>query len=182
MRQADYVARLRVDLVTARERPRALVGSLRADQRTWHPPTGGWSADEVLEHLCAVGSPYLGVLEGKAAAPGPLAGPEEPWEGRIGGRLLVWSFGLKRRLPTFRAFEHPEPRPGVLEALEDQLARVHWLLERSAGLAWRRVRFASPFSAAVGLNMGDAFGVLIYHALRHYRQIERVIAAVGFPT
>ncbi len=46
----------------------------------------------------------------------------------------------------------------------------------------RKLRMTSPVTPLVRrLNLGDAFVIIVVHAQRHMRQIERVIAAPGFP-
>ncbi|MEX0690405.1 MAG: hypothetical protein WD934_09110 [Gemmatimonadales bacterium] len=129
MTQNDLVHTLRTLLATARRRPREVAGGLTPAQRQWRPPTGGWGVDEVLEHIQAIDEPYLHLLRHWAAQSGPVAEPDEPWSGRWGGRLLVWSFQRERsRWPTLKAYR-----------------------------------------------------VVTYHALRHYQQIERILAHPAFP-
>ena len=54
---------------------------------------------------------------------------------------------------------------------------IERLLDASATLPWRRLRFTSPYSALVRPNLGDAFLVLVTHAERHLDQIDRQASA-----
>ena len=48
------------------------------------------------------------------------------------------------------------------------------LIERSMSFDWMRVRMGSPVSPLIRMNAGDAFTILVTHAERHFRQIDRI--------
>jgi hypothetical protein len=41
------------------------------------------------------------------------------------------------------------------------------------------VRFGSPVTALIRLNLGDGFLILVAHAERHFGQIDRAVAAAA---
>ena len=50
------------------------------------------------------------------------------------------------------------------------------LLDDATGFDWRRLRMSSPVvSLPIRFNLGDVFSILVVHAERHARQMERVV-------
>jgi hypothetical protein len=95
------------------------------------------------------------------------------WKPSLRGRLLVWSLGSRRRFPTPRLWNPAaDPRAGVVEAFLTGMGELRAMLDRTAGLRWTAIRFASPATALLRLNLGDAFRVLVLHAERHFTQID----------
>jgi hypothetical protein len=160
----------------------AIVTGLDAVRRDATPSAGGWSVNQVLEHLCVSHEGYLVPMRALIDAPdAPRADPARAeWKPTLLGGLLANSLRSTRRLPAPRKFQPgPEPRPRVMEAFLGDQREVAELLERAAGLDWRRIRMRSPVSSLVGMNLGDAFTVLVVHAARHLGQIERI---AGLPS
>ena len=146
----------------------------------WQPPDGGWSIAQVFEHLCVANEDYLVAVEHAlnnhaAAAPGSFAAT--PWRPSLAGRLLVRSLESPRKLRAPRMW-HPSPtaRPNVIGEFLARQRRLEELIERSTAHHWQRVRLASPVSSLIRMNVGDAFTIVVTHAERHCRQIERIRA------
>jgi len=160
-----------------------LVRPLSDSQLGWHPTDGGWSIADVLEHLCVVYDSYDSLLGPRIDAPDVRRAEEDgPWSPTLAGAMLVRSFASDRKLPAPKIFRPaPEPRPNVLDEF---LAREQQLLERLARartVDLRRVKLASPVTSLIRINLGDALGILVQHARRHFGQMARVRARVGFP-
>jgi hypothetical protein len=142
------------------------------------PAAGGWSAAQVLEHLVLASGSYLAVMRQRVqSAPTAAAGTDLRWRPTLGGRLLAWSMTSARRLPAPRGWV-PEaaPRPHVREAWIDELRELEALLDRVDRVPWNQVRFRSPVTALLRLNLGDGFLILISHAERHFGQIDRTLS------
>jgi hypothetical protein len=131
----------------------------------------------VLEHLVLTSESYLAVMRQRVAASGaPPRGALLTWRGRIGGRLLVRSLEAPRPLPAPRGFRpKPAPRPHVVAAFIEEMREFEALLARAEALPWDRIRFGSPVFALLRLNFGDGCLILLTHAERHFRQIDRVL-------
>ncbi|HEX6050853.1 MAG TPA: DinB family protein [Gemmatimonadaceae bacterium] len=181
--------------ITQGDRAAALIAATRAlDARAltihettspaalvWQPPDGGWSVGQVFEHLCIASDDYLVTLRRLLANPPARSHAANRWKPSLAGRILVRSFESSRRLPAPKMWRPaPAARPNVVQEF---LARQHELvelIERSMAFEWNRVRLASPVSSLVRMNVGDAFAILVTHAERHFRQIDRVrTAAIG---
>lgn len=157
------------------QRIRDAVSTLSPSDLMRHPPGGGWSVGEVLEHLIISADSYLETLRPIVAAKnGHAVTSETMWRPSLMGGLLVNSFKSprKRRAPKIYR-PGPSPRPRALEELvarQEELAR---LIAAAGDKEWRRVRLRSPVTPLVRMNLGDAFAVLVTHAERHAGQIER---------
>ena len=147
----------------------------------WQPPDGGWSAGQVFEHLCVANDSYLVALRrilAGGSAGGSRGAVEASWRPSFAGRLLVRSMESPRKLPAPKIWRPaPTPRPNVIVEFLERQREIESLIERSRSIEWRRVRLASPISGFIRMNGGDAFTLLVRHAERHFRQIDRVLAA-----
>lgn len=142
-------------------------------------PAGGWSAAQVLEHLVLASGSYLEVMRPFVeAAPGHGTATELRWQPTLAGRALSWSMTSAMRFPAPSVWmPDVAPRPHVRDAWIANLRELDALLDRAEGLPWNRLRFRSPASAWLRLNLGDGFLVQVAHAERHFGQIDRVLAA-----
>ena len=147
----------------------------------WQPPERGWSAGQVLEHLCVANDSYLVQLRklvGQSAAAGARTGGDAVWGPSFVGRLLVRSMESARKLPAPKMWQPASaPRPNVIAEFLARQREIEELIERSMVSEWRRVRMASPVSGLIRMNVGDAFTVLVRHAERHFRQIDDRLAS-----
>ncbi|MCU0636098.1 MAG: DinB family protein [Gemmatimonadaceae bacterium] len=143
-------------------------------QRSQPRADGGWSAEQLLEHLTIANSAYLATM--RRGVPATLAPSEAPWTPSVAGRLLAWSLRGSFKLPApGPARPGPQARPAVLEALTGTHAEVRNLLARTRHADWSAVRLVSPLSSLVHMNLGDVFVVLLVHGERHTGQLERLV-------
>ncbi|HUF68965.1 MAG TPA: DinB family protein [Longimicrobiales bacterium] len=158
---------------------------LDATAMKWRPPDGGWSVAQILEHLVITTTLYLAPIRGMIDDATPADGPVRPWKPSLMGGLLIRSLvpTAERRLPTVGKLEPgPEPDTDVVGRLLGAFRNVADLLWNAQGIDMRKPRMTSPVSPLVRrLNLGDGFVIVVVHAQRHMRQIERVIATPGFP-
>jgi hypothetical protein len=160
-------------------RIRDTVSSLPEAELSRRPPNGGWSIGEVLEHLIVSADSYLERLR-PILAQGKRAGadPNRTWKPSLMGGLLVQSFRSPRKMRAPKIYKPgPAPRPRVLEEFLERQDEAGRLLADSADMDWHGVRFVSPVTSLIRMNLGDALTVLVAHAERHAEQIERVRAA-----
>jgi hypothetical protein len=162
-----------IDHIGARARP------LDPERLVRRPPNGGWSVGHVLEHLCVTSELYEPPIRRLLGAARPdAAAPLRPWKPTLVGRLTVSTFErpMRMRAPK-RMVPAASPRGGVVERFLAHLHTLDQLLDESSSFDWRRLRMPSPVvSLPVRFNLGDVYSILVVHAERHARQIERVVA------
>ena len=144
------------------------------------PVSGGWSAAQIFEHLCVANDSYLVVIRKLLTGPAPnvAANPRAMvWRPSLVGGILARSMVSPRKLPAPKQWQPaPEPRDNVIAEFLARQREIVQLIERSAPYEWRRVRLASPVSAFIRMNLGDAFTIMVRHAERHLGQIEGRLA------
>lgn len=156
------------------QRVLALVRPLDARQRALPGPNGGWSIDQILEHLCLAGGDYLESMRRAIEKPTPHL-IDGQWRPTVAGRILVWSMQSTWRLPAPRSIVPAvTPRARVLDAFLAVNADLRTLLDGARGREWRLVTMSSPYARFARLNLGDAALVLARHAERHAQQMARV--------
>ena len=179
MNQDALGAQLVAALDHLEEQLTSVVAPLTPAQRATRPPDGGWCVDEILEHLCLANTDYLDAMEGA------LSSTRAPrthgrWRATVGGWLLVRAMESERRAAAPAAIvPAASPRDRVLEALLQSLKRLRAVIQDGGAYEWRRVRLSSPYARWLRLNVGDAALVVVRHAERHARQLERVTRALG---
>ncbi len=148
------------------------------EELCWRPPAGGWSVAEVFEHLVLANESYLVRVRALTPTTTPTTAFAGHWRASLAGGLLVRSFASRRRFPAPRRYRPgPAPRAHVLAAFTGTLHELARLMEAAVPLDWRRVRTTSPVARVIRLNLGDCFVIVVRHAERHFRQIDRLRAA-----
>jgi hypothetical protein len=160
-------------------RTAALARPLDPERLVRRPPNGGWSVGQVLEHLCVTSELYeppirklLGAARRDAAA------ALRPWKPTLFGKLTVKMFERPMRMTTpKRMAPAASPRGGVVESYLAHQRALDALLDEASAFDWRRLRLSSPVvKLPLRFNLGDVFSILVVHAERHARQMERVVA------
>ena len=166
-----------------RDRIAGITRPLDPEQLLRRPPDGGWSVGHVLEHLCVTWELYEPPVRALLRGARPdAAAPLREWKPTLIGGFMARSFEKPTKLPSPKSMAPAaSPRGGVVEAFLAQLDAQARLLDDASGHDWRRLRMASP---AVPLplkvfNLGDVFTILVVHAERHTRQMERVVGAMN---
>ena len=179
MLQRDLQQALHGRTHALRDRIAGITRSLDAEQLRRRPRDGGWSVGHVLEHLCVTSELYEPPLRALLRGARPdAAAPLREWKSTLIGGFMARSFERPTRLPSPKSMAPAAtPRGGVVEALLAHLDAQRRLIADASSHDWRRLRMASP---AVPLplklfNLGDVFTILVVHAERHARQIERVV-------
>jgi hypothetical protein len=182
MLQRDLHENLRARTLTLRDHAVALARPLDPEQLVRRPPNGGWSVGHVLEHLCVTAELYEPPIRALLRdARSDAAASLRTWKPTLVGRLFVGTLERPAKLPSPKSMvPAATPRAGVVEGFLGYLDTQTRLLDEATGFDWRRLRLASP---AVPLpikvfNLGDVFSVLVVHAERHARQMDRVVATM----
>jgi hypothetical protein len=72
----------------------------------------------------------------------------------------------------------------VSDSVVEEFLRLHselgGLVRASDGINLNRLSFGSPVTPLIRVNVADSFMILMLHARRHLRQVERVTLAPGF--
>ncbi len=163
-----------------------LTGNLQDEQIQWQPAQGGWCIGQCLEHMILVADLYDGQIRPaleKAEAQG-IRLPDARHRFSLFGKMLLAAMDPKssRKLKTFGMFAPPAAiRANVAATFRERHGQLMEFIRRADGLDFSRIRFASPASRLLRLNLGDAILILNVHAERHLRQIDTIAKQQGFP-
>lgn len=167
------------------ERARS-IARLPADTLLRRPPSGGWNALEVFEHMNLSSGIYRRGLERAFARPGPATGRGATFRpGRIGefatqamrprpGGRIAW------RMRTLKLFDPARQHGATDESITRFIALCEGflrLLEQAPGKDLEALRVTSSLGPVIRFKAGDAFRFPIAHQERHFLQIERLLAA-----
>ena len=179
MIQRDLHKLLREQCLAVRQRIADVVRPLDGAQLVQRTEPTGWSAGEVLEHLCVTEGLYDVPLSKVLATARPDAGaPTREWRSSLFGGWLADMLERPGKMTAPKAFRPgPTPRNGVLEELLAQELHRIKVMDDAASLDWSAVRIGSPAlpSFMPKMNLGDCFRVHVVHVNRHAKQIERVV-------
>jgi hypothetical protein len=176
----SQLARVKEELLLARERARGLCHGL--DEVRWarRPSPDRWAVGESLTHLNLTSEQFIPLLD-EAIRDGRSRQVEGPPPYRLG--LVGWAL-LKFIEPPYKMKTKTAPafEPGRLEPMAATLDRFDYLqqevrarIDRAAGLALDRLRIVSPFDGRVKYNVYAAFCLIAAHQRRHLWQAERTL-------
>ena len=179
MLQRDLQQALHTRTHALRDRITGITRPLDPEQLLRRPPDGGWSVGHVLDHLCVTWELYEPPVRALLRGARPDAGaPLREWKPTLIGGFMARSFERPTKLPSPKSMAPAAaPRGGVVEAFRAYLDAQARLIDDASSHDWRGLRMASP-AVPVPLklfNLGDVFTILVVHAERHARQIERVV-------
>jgi hypothetical protein len=164
----------------------ALAGTLTDDQFNWHPPSGGWSVAQCIEHLNVIARLYLPTLdEGIAEAIRRGLYGEGPFRYNWLGRKFVQSQEptTKHKFRAAKAFLPRPSRPRQESMAAFRAYQVQFIdrLRQANGLDLARARVRSPAVSWLRLPLGSGFALVVAHERRHLLQARRIIADPAFP-
>ncbi len=176
------LAQLLTELDRIEPRTRVAVTGLPESKFREVPPDGGWSVAQVFEHLCVVNAAYLeGPLPAALAKARQRASASpRPWKPSfIGGWLTRSLTEGSKPLPAPEPWRvGPVARENVVDEFLAGIARLRAVVLDADGTDLH-VGLASPASALIRMNLGDALRVMVVHSHRHLGQAERTRRAVG---
>jgi len=185
MLQRDLQQSLRSRTLASHARIAELARPLDPEQLVRRPPDGGWSAGEVLEHLCITYDAYqVPIREALSRARPDAAAPLRDWKPTVFGGMLARGLEGSTRMWAPKVIRpSASPRGGVVEQFLAQQHAFASQLEETANFDWRALTLRSPLVPPLmrflaRLNLGDAYAIHAVHVERHTKQIERVIATI----
>lgn len=164
----------------------ALAGGLTNDQFNWHPPAGGWSVAQCIEHLNVTARLYLPNLdEGIADAIRRGLYGDGPFRYGWLARTIVQSQEptTRRKFKAAKAFLPPpaRPRPESMAAFGAYQVQFVDRLRQANGLDLSRARVRSPVIGWLRLPLGSGFALVVAHERRHLQQARNVVNDPAFP-
>ena len=164
----------------------ALAGALTDEQFNWHPPSGGWSVAQCVDHLNVTARVYLPKLdEGIASAIRRGLYGEGPFRYHWIARFLVSTVEppprFKVKAPKKFEPAHSRRRAETLAAFRAYQVQYIDRLRQANGLDLARARVQSPAVSYLRLPLGSGFAAMVAHERRHLLQARHVIAHPGFP-
>lgn len=182
---APQLARIKQELLDARERARRVAAGLTDEQWGRPPSPGSWSVAECLVHLNLTSERSIPIID-EAIATGRERNIEGTGPFRRG--LLGWAL-IRYLEPPYRmkVVKTSEPFvPKRVEPMGETLERFDYLqlelqgrVDRSAGLDLNRLTVTSPFAEQVRYNLYVFFAALSAHQRRHLWQAEQVRAMIA---
>lgn len=154
---------------------------LTDEELHWRPAKYKWTILEVVEHLNRFGVFYLPRLKDVLHTPKALASKDTYNSGFIAekalkrvrpvnGVVLNKSKSLSKYNPFLRQLDR-----SVLEEHKEQQVQVREILEGCGFLDLSKNRISTMIHPYIRLNYGDSLRTLIYHAERHYVQIDNLV-------
>lgn len=146
----------------------------------WKANPEAWSILECLQHLNLYGNFYLpAIAHGIQFAKNQSV---ETFKSGLLGNYFAESMLPKSPLNKMKTFADKNPLNShldrkVLEEFVEQQDTLLDLLERSKKVNLNKVRVPISISRWIRLKLGDTFRFVIYHHLRHIRQIENILQA-----
>ena len=180
-----HIERLERDALEIGERIRVCVADLVSSQLTWHPPEGGWSVAECLEHLTITNGLYVEatevVLAGTPQIDPAMAPDFKP--GPIAARFIRMLEPGKGRYKAPKPFQPTRDlaRADAVARFFEVHSRVCELIGRLRFMDLTRTRVASPVSPMIRFRIGDMMDVVLVHSKRHVLQAEKVKLRLDFP-
>ena len=161
---------------------RLVVDGLTDEDLARRPADGSWSIAECLDHLVATNRSYLRKMGRAVAANAPQSARPRFRHTLAGGWMRrMMEPPVRRRLPAPRKFRPaPERRPAA-ERLAEFLAVQDELIafSRSAAeLDVAKIKFSSPVTRLLRLNLWDALTIIAAHERRHLWQARNVRAVI----
>lgn len=174
------------DAVSLLDRDRAdflaAYDALSPEQRSFRPPDGGWTADEIAQHLVKAETGTLTIVQKQAAAGDARRDVGTPDEARLAGvEAFLRSDGRTTMPESAAAFIAPTSPPDA--GWRDRFAAF--------GIDWHTLaESVPPEMEVVGLMTHPRAGAITAsgcarfigaHIDHHARQLARLCEADGFP-
>ena len=160
-----------------------LCAGLREEQLSWSPRPGRWSIAQNLAHLRRTTEVFLPAVDATidACRNQNLHSPG-PFRLNLYGRLMVWRMESR---PILKMRAPKAIRPRLLESCASELD--HFLIAQAAlrqriddaeGFHLTAIRFPSPLTSCVRVNLLEFFSLCNAHSRRHLRQANQVRQAL----
>lgn len=174
-----YERQLVVDQLTASQaRLLELVDGLTAEQWTFRPGEGRWSAAECLEHVVRVEKRILGAIGKKLQEAAPLHDRARLDDAVIAKAIPDRTIRIEAPAPVRPAGQWPDANELLAEFRQTRQRTTEFAAATQGDL---RSCFL-PHVAPGELDCYQWLLVLSLHGTRHAQQIEGIKASAGFPS
>jgi hypothetical protein len=147
----------------------------------WRERTESWSVLECVEHLKRYADFYNKEIQSRITTNSEPATAifRSGWIGNYFAKSMLPKPKLNK-MNTFKEMNplHSHLNRNVLDVFSDQLKEQLNLLKAAEAVNLTKVKTSISISTALKLRLGDTFRVLIYHQMRHFEQINRVLSAM----
>jgi hypothetical protein len=174
---------IRGEIAKVNTEAQRLCAGLTEEQFGWRPKPGKWSIAENLAHLNLTTQVFMPSVDRaieNARRDGLLA--SGPFELGVLGQLFVWYVEPPPKIkgPAPKLVK-PVLQGSASDALPQFLRSQELAMKRvdaAEGLDCARVKFRSPLSGIVKMNLISFFAVMTGHQRRHLAQAEKIKAEI----
>lgn len=149
------------------------------EELNFKPEAKKWSIAEVFEHIINSNKDYLNSIDKGIKIGNPVNGDDPNFKHTIQGIWMINLIGpeAKKSFPAPKIFRPTSSfyNRSIIQDFIDQHERIINYLEKAGAIKISQVKIVSPVSKLLRFNLGDAFGILIYHTERHFNQIDRLL-------
>lgn len=147
----------------------------------WREHNESWSMLECLEHLNRYGDFYIPAIKNVISESNYK--PDTNFKSGLLGNYFANSMLPKEKPNKMKTFTDKNPlnsqlSRSVIEEFINQQNQLQELLEASRNCNLNRIKVGITISRWIKLKLGDTFRFVIYHNLRHMKQIERIEKAM----
>lgn len=148
---------------------------------TWKENATTWNILECIEHLNRYGDFYLPLIDKKIQQSDSR--PDHNFNSGFLGNYFAQSMLPKNELNKMKTFKDKDPlnahvNKTVIDKFIQQKILLLDLLHRSRKVSLNKIRIPTSISNLLRLKLGDTFLFFLNHEIRHFKQIERIQAAM----
>ena len=186
MKDGVFIQEMLQKAKEAREKVKAVFGTLSAAQLSWKPAEESWSIGQCLDHLIVTDCLYFPALKKATAAKFEMSFWEN-WSPLSGffGRMLVSQVQElpAKKLTAPKIFLPYETKIDgvILERFHKHLDSLMGYIVACSSVDIDKIHITSPVSKLVTLSLRKAITLLLQHEHRHINQATRVMKAKDFP-
>ncbi len=163
-------------------RAQSLLG-LSKEEINWKPYPASWSIAECLEHLNRYGDFYLPACRESIEKLPKVRNNQKPFKsGLLGNYFAKLMFpkegGKTMQSPKDKNPIHSMVSENVLDTFITQQKEIIDILASAGKIDLNKGKTSISISNMIKLKLGDTLRVVIYHNLRHIKQIEKILEAI----
>ncbi|MBP1164716.1 MULTISPECIES: DinB family protein [unclassified Chryseobacterium] len=139
-----------------------------------------WSTLECLEHLNRYGDFYIPEITNRIAA--SKTSPKTIFKPGILGNYFAKSMLPKEKLNKMKTLKEMNPihshlNKNVVNEFILQQQQFLELLDKAHNVDLQKTKTSISISKLIKLKLGDTFRFVIYHNVRHMRQIQKIVSS-----
>ncbi|GMR25725.1 MAG: hypothetical protein BMS9Abin39_1047 [Ignavibacteria bacterium] len=160
-------------------------GELTETQINWKPSERKWSIGECLAHLVVTHKLYNTKISKLQTKFKQSVGGSSMFKHTFFGRMILKYVDpdSKKRSKTFKIFK-PEARKidtNIINSFCEEVETMISFAEKLNGADLTKLKFSSPATNLLKMNLGDALLINLYHDKRHLNQAKKVLNESDFP-